>query len=213
VAGIKYCVECGERIGIRATRCGPCKRIHKTKAMRGYRAQDELVTNAVDHLGLPVVQVAPGEVVGDGKTVPGQAHQFESPYAPKPAEPTLTEALDPRVESPATRQARRTMSERSRIPNWVRRDRVAYAREVAAQNRPHGGCDLAPGGIPWGDLAAAQDHFGMEGEPNEPFVHDALFTNTWSPAHTRAADATMIDGGRRGGHGYTRDAWGRSVPR
>ena len=208
---MKRCIECGARIGIRATRCTDCRRVHRTQYQRDRRAQEGEVIQAVDDLGLPVVHVAPGEVVGDGKTVPGQAHQFPSPYAPKPAEPRPTEVMDPRVESPATRQARRTPQERSRIPSWIRQDRVRYHQAVADQNRPHGGRDLAPGGIPWGDLAAAQDHFGMEPEQQEPHVFPAHFTNAWD--NGSGAHATMVDGALRGGRGYGVDHLGRSVRR
>ncbi len=135
-------------------------------------------TQGVDEHGLPVVELGPGEVVSDGKAIGGQAYQFRTEYAPRPAPPTPDEVLDPRVESPATRAARKTVHERSRIPNWVRQDLVRYHQEVAAQNRPYGARDLAPNGVPWNDLGAAREHFGMPGQ-QEPHVYPAFFTNPW----------------------------------
>jgi hypothetical protein len=212
---MKRCIDCQARIGIRATRCPDCRRAHRTRYEReraqGIRPSERPVDD-VDDLGLPVVNVAPGEVVSDGKSVPGQAHQFPSPYAPKPAEPMPTEVMDPRVESPATRQARRTPQERSRIPSWVRQDRQRYHAEVAAQNRPPRQ-SLAPNGMNWNDLDGLQKRFGMNDEPNEPHVFDAYFTNSWDNERSSGTHATMVDGGRRGGRGYGVDALGRSVRR
>jgi hypothetical protein len=131
---MRECVDCGERIGIRATRCKSCRRIHRTRyerdrvaAQRDSRAADAPETYA------PESTVVGRDMIARDYTIPGSASKPPSfdvhPKQPKPTRPDVI--TDGRVPSPVERQHRPSLDG---IPNAIRRDRVRLEAALARQN-------------------------------------------------------------------------------
>jgi hypothetical protein len=128
---MRNCVDCGVRIGIRATRCKDCRRIHRTKYERE-RVASQRRPEQPD-LGSTEVH---GEVID--YTAPGAAarppHEPDVPEKPKVIRDGDTVVVDyTKGGHSGPGQAQLDLS---RVPGEVRRDRVKaekMARKLAAE--------------------------------------------------------------------------------
>jgi hypothetical protein len=146
--GNNRCVDCGVKIGIRAKRCPPCRRV--------YRTQYEADRVAVQRAQRP--EPAPGYGEEDERIVDYSKGGHKAPsfdyHQPAPRPPHITdEVSDGRVENPATRKPS-THLDMSRIPGWVRRDTVRAQRMAATMARQ----EQTDAGLTWDQsLQAIQD--------------------------------------------------------
>lgn len=128
---MRECITCGARIGIRATRCPPCRRAYRT-SYEAERAEKARLAAQESSASYDVSSTEMGLELVD-YTVPGSASKVPSfsgvpPKAkPVPAQQVIT---DGRVPSPAERQYRPSLTG---IPNSIRRDRVKLNAELARQ--------------------------------------------------------------------------------
>ena len=138
---MRRCEDCGAKIGIRATRCPPCRRAYRTQyendraarvrqAAQEARARDDVVE---DEVGLEVVDYC----------APGAASKPPSfsGVPPKPQPVRVVEVIgDGRVRHPAERVPRRdltgipatTRMDRARLDAELRRQEIGYDSEMAS---------------------------------------------------------------------------------
>jgi hypothetical protein len=120
------CVDCGEPIGIRATRCKPCRRTHRTRYERDRVARLDRHSSdsgpASDVIG-PVVDYMSGGT--RPPSFPGIVHP---PGAPTPQQ---IEVTDGRVPHPRDRAPKRDLTG---IPNEVRQDHQKLRKELAKRD-------------------------------------------------------------------------------
>jgi hypothetical protein len=132
---MKHCADCGERVGIRATRCKDCRRIHRTNyerdrvtAAREKRAAEE---SACEPLEFPSLGRGVVDYTGGGTRPPSPDVHRPAPRA-EPSNDVVDYSRGgsngPRPPAPP---------DFSRVPASVRQDRVRaeqMARELARQD-------------------------------------------------------------------------------
>jgi len=120
------CIDCGDPIGIRATRCKPCRRIHRTRYERDRVARLERRPSdsgpETDLLGPVVDYMAGGTRPPDFSGITRQ---------PKATRPPQAEITDGRVPHPRDRAPKRDLAG---IPAEVRQDREKLRRELAKRD-------------------------------------------------------------------------------
>lgn len=172
----RECADCGTPIGIRATRCKPCRRAYRTD----YERERAQAARAENRERMEQVLGDQGDLmtigsISDGRSIGGQKFQAPTAYAPRPAAP------EPNVVDYTTAPGPRVLRSRpdpSGIPAEVRHDRVALDRMLAAQDLGHDDGDLMSEMTSWDDLVASNSRgqddrrvtFPALGTPRPPSI-------------------------------------------
>ena len=125
---MRQCVDCGAKVGIKATRCKPCQRDHRTAYERD-RVQAKHGLRTADRPDYDLTEVD-GDVVDYVTTPPVRVPSFDV-VRPQPMTEEREEPVgDGRTPSPQERWHRQHKTDLTGMPALIRQDRVRLEREI-----------------------------------------------------------------------------------